>query len=233
MARPTMLSQMVPFGTNDMPGRVRFNAVIDQLLDLGSLCGREYSATPDGAAIIRHIEELGLALSDLDYYGPIFPEFCGKLHGTAARLAFVLHMLDNPMADMRTILPDPIARADKLVREYVLPHARNFYAEMSSEGPERTRAIAAWLLTGAPDRITASVFGKHVQACRNLSLAQLNIALDPLVGGGWLTPEELYLSNNVWTLDTTVRRVLAHRVQAAADQRERNRLLAESIGRRD
>lgn len=221
-------------GTNKhvtIPGRAEFNKIVGKLLDLGSLFGREFSATREGAEIVYRLEALGIALGDLTDYGPVFPEFCAKLHGTAARLAFVLHMLDNPDAGMKIVMPETIARADRLMREYVLPHARNFYAEMSEEGLERTRAIAAWLLAGAPDRITASDFGKHVRLCRGLPLRVLNTALDPLVGGGWLVPESPYPGNNAWTLDTQVRKALAHRVADATEQRERNRQLAESIGR--
>jgi hypothetical protein len=116
------------------------------------------------------------------------------------------------------------------VREFVLPHARNFYATVTPEPVELTRNIATWLLTDAPARIRASDFGKHVRACRDFSLAALKQALDPLVGGGWLHPEVPFPGNNVWVLDPDVRAAMAHRMAEATERRERNRRLAESIG---
>jgi Protein of unknown function (DUF3987)/DnaB-like helicase N terminal domain len=230
MPRPVQVSRMPAPGTQGLPGRIEFNNIIGQLLDLESLNGREFYATPDGAAVIHSIEELGLDLSELSDYGPVFPEFCAKLHGTAARLAFVLHLLDHPDAEMRAVHTKTIARADRLMRQYVLPHARNFYAEMSGQGPERTRAIAAWLLTDSPTRMTASAFGKHIRSCRDLSLTELRDALDPLVGGGWLTPESRYPNNNAWQLDLNVRQALAHRIPTATTRRQQSRRLAEKLG---
>lgn len=210
-------------------GKAAFDAVIDRLTVEP---GREYQSTPGGSEIIRRMEALALDLSALTDYGPGFAGFCGKLHGTLARLALILHLLDDPGASRSVPIPtSAIERADRLVREFVLPHVRNFYATLSPEPLDLVRSIAAWLLTDAPTRITASDFGKHVRVCRGLSLAQLNTALDPLVGGGWLHPEIQFPSNRVWMLDPRVRAAMAYRTALAREQRERNRRLAESIGK--
>jgi hypothetical protein len=85
------------------------------------------------------------------------------------------------------------------------------------------------LLTEAPERLRASDFGRHVRVCRNLPLPELNQAVEPLVGGGWLEPASPFPQNNRWRLDLRVRVELAHRIKTAADQRERARKLVESI----
>ena len=67
---------------------------------------------------------------------PLMPDDANRF--TQSWKALQARFIDDPKG--------VVSEADQLVREYVLPHARNFYAELSSEGLERTRTIAAWLI---------------------------------------------------------------------------------------
>jgi hypothetical protein len=216
----------VPARSMQITGKAEFDAKVEKLALMG---GHHYHADPVGADIIRRLEADALAYSTLYDFGPGFQGFCGKLHGTCARLALILHLLECDNPTVATVRADTIARANRITREFTLPNVAHFYRMLSPERVERTRAIAAWLLTESPERLRASDFGRHVRVCRNLPLPELNQALDPLVGGGWLEPASPFPQNNRWRLDLRVRDELAHRVKTAADQRERGRKLVESI----
>jgi hypothetical protein len=204
----------------------------DQLITrLTKLPGRSYTTTKEGSDVVRRMETDGIELATLTDYGLGFSGFCGKLHGTLARLALILHLLEQPDLSITLIQPDTVLRAERLVRNFVLPHVLNFYGTLAPERLDRTRSVADWLLTGAPVKIRSSDFGKHTRSCRGLSLADLNDALDPLVTGGWLEPVSPFPGNREWKLNAGVREAMAHRVTAAAERREQNRKLAETIGK--
>jgi hypothetical protein len=133
-----------------IPGKVAFDDTIAKLADMP---GRPYRSTQESADIIRKLEAEALDYAKLTDLGPGFSGFCAKLHGTLARLALILHMLQHPDPDVRMIDPDTVIQADRIVRGFILPSAVDFYHGLSEERVERTRAIAGWLLTSAPDVI--------------------------------------------------------------------------------
>jgi hypothetical protein len=116
-----------------------------------------------------------------------------------------------------------------LVRRFILPHALDFYASLATDRIDRTRDIAAWLLTTSPEQVRAADFKRFVHNCRGLSLGELNQALEPLVSGGWLEPETPYPTNRTWKLDVTVRTVPAQRIATAQARREEKRVMYERI----
>jgi hypothetical protein len=203
-------------------GEPEYHAAIARLADFR---GRNYRTVTEGSQIIRQMERDGTEYATLTDYGGGFQRFCGKLHGTLARTALLLQMLDDP--DTSIVQPDAIIRADHLVRDFLLPHACDFYAARAADRVARTRDIAGWLLTTAPARIRASDFGK------GLSLQQLNEALDPLVTGGWLEPNIPFKGNREWKLDLAVRAVFAKHAAAAATRREEIRRLWKGMTRRN
>ena len=133
-----------------IPGKVAFDDTIAKLADMP---GRPYRSTQESADIIRKLEAEALDYAKLTDLGPGFSAFCAKLHGTLARLALILHMLQHPDPDDRMVDPDTVIQADRIVRGFILPSAVDFYHGLSEERVERTRAIAGWLLTSAPDVI--------------------------------------------------------------------------------
>ena len=210
-----------------IPGKAEFDAKIDKLALMG---GCFYHTEPEAADMIRRLEADALDYATVSDFGPGFQGFCAKLHGTCARLALVLHLLECNNPKVATVRTDTVGKADRIVREFILPHAADFYRTLSEDRVELTRNIAAWLLTDAPAALRASDFGRHIRACRDLSLAELNQALDPLVGGGWLSPKLPFPTNRAWRLDPRVRSVLSHRIATALSRRENARKLIEKIG---
>jgi hypothetical protein len=111
---PTVATVAKPLN-GKITGKAKFDTAINTLLELKSLYGREYH--PHAQACIdriRKMERDALALTELSDYGLGFSGFCGKLHGTTARIAFVLHLLDYPDAEMKIIAAETVERADQL-----------------------------------------------------------------------------------------------------------------------
>ena len=75
------------------------------------------------------------------------------------------------------------------------------------------------MLTKSIDRILASDLKAGVRCCRDLTTRQMADALDPLVTGGWLIPEEPYPSNRAWTVVPGLRQAFEERSVVEARRR--------------
>jgi hypothetical protein len=225
LARPARVSRDI----GPIPGKDKFDIAIKKVTEMPQL---DFTTNAEGTAIIREMESDAVAFCTYSDLGAAFQGFCGKLHGSLARLALVLHLLEELAKDAWTLVqPETIARADKLVRNFIIPHAHAAHASLVPDKVERTKDIAAWLLTKAPVSIRASDIVANVRSCRGLTdPAELNKALEPLTTGGWLEPEIPFPTNRKWTLHLQVREALAHRVAQAVERREQMRQLWERIG---
>jgi hypothetical protein len=189
-----------------------------------------YSTTPEGGELIRQTELLGRDYAIITDYGEGWPGFCYKLHGTHARLALVIHLLEDP--ENGVIPTDTVARASRLVHGFIIQHASDFYGSLTHGGRNITQDIAGWLLTRGPveaterERITASDLTNAVRSCRPLGSKGIADALDPLVTGGWLTPEHDYPNNRAWFFNPAIRSLFAERTVA---ERERRAAVREQI----
>jgi hypothetical protein len=131
--------------------------------------------------------------------------------------------LDDP--DEPSFPPATIERAGWLIRRFLLPQACDFYAAVPGSTALRTRDIAGWLLTKVLERFVASDLVAGIWACRHLSAKELNDAVDPLVTGGWLEPEEPFPTNRAWRLHPLVRPHFAARADAERTFRAERREL--------
>jgi hypothetical protein len=93
-----------------------------------------------------------------------------------------------------------------------------------------TRDIAGWLLTNASSRVRAGDLTSGVKACRGMGSKQLAEALDPLVTGGWLEPEESFPGNRAWGVNPELRSAFAERTKAEADRQAAIRALIGRMG---
>jgi hypothetical protein len=179
--------------------------------------GVTYTTTSEGSDLIRRSERDGADFAAITDYGPGFQGYCNKLHGTHARAALLLHLLDDP--EQLIIPPETVARARKLVRRYFLRHARNFYVTIPGSNAATLRDIGGFLLTKANPRILASDLTHGVKACRPLGSREISNVLDPFVTGGWLDPETSFPSNRAWLLHPDVRLKFAERTKSEAERR--------------
>jgi Protein of unknown function (DUF3987) len=191
-----------------------------------------YHTTAEGTDLIRQTETLGSELAVISEYGPGWPGFCSKLHGTHARLALVLHLLEAPE---QTVIPtDTIERAATLLRYFLLLHAIDFFDALPGSYRNANHDIAGWLLNRGPDdvteveRILASDLTNAVKSCRKLGSKGVADALDPFVTGGWLTPETDYPNNRAWFFNPAIRR---HFITQSRQERERRAHVRALIGR--
>jgi hypothetical protein len=187
-----------------------------------------YRTTQDGSALIRQTEADGQAMASIGDYGQGFQGTCSKLHGTHARYALVLHLLDSTGS---TLIPtDTVERARRLVREFLLPQAGSFFANLAGSPYQRMREAAGWILTKAATRFVASDLTAGVRGCRGMRTKDIGEMLDPLVSGGWLEPENPFPTNRAWEVHPMLRSALAERVKAEAERRARVRELWKMVG---
>jgi hypothetical protein len=211
------------------------SALYDTIRQLCHLNGRRYTTTDEAAQLILDTETLAREYATLTDFGLGWPGFCHKLHGTHARLALVLHLMEAPDAD--AVPSNTVRRASRLVHHFILQHAHDFYATLPGRGRNLTHDIAGWLLTRGPadpmpaeaERILASDLTTAVRACRPLGSKAIGEALDPFVTGGWLVPENDYPTNRAWFFNPATRCQFADQAQLAREQRAEARALVARI----
>jgi hypothetical protein len=204
--------------------------LIHQAIDrLCRRAGGSCLSTRDGEEMIRRTEADAKRFASITDYGPGWKGFCLKAHGTHARLALILHILENP--DEPVIPAETVHRAARLTR-YLLQHARDFYSLIPDGRIELLRNIAGWLLTKKPDgdvggeRIVANQVASSVWSCRSLTSKGIAEVLDPFVTGGWLEPESEYPNNRAWLFNPAIRAIFRER---EAEERERRKRIRETI----
>jgi hypothetical protein len=212
-----------------MPNLDRLHQAVDYLCNLD---GRFYTNTGEGEERIRATEAEGLQFAGITDYGPGWNGYCLKLHGTHARLALVLHMLENPNEE---IIPAATVHRAATLNRYLLQHAQIFYGAIPNNRIELLRDIGGWLLTKEPDgnaleRIVPSDLVQAIRGCRPLGSKGVADVLDPFVTGGWLNPESNYPSNRVWFFNAAIRTIFQVKVIEERERRKSVRELIHKLG---
>jgi hypothetical protein len=120
---------------------------------------------------------------------------------------------------------DTVDSVARLVREFILPHAFEFYR--TNETADRLRRLASWILTSRHDRIVASDLTRNIADLRGLTLLELNDRVSPLVAGGWLTPADRTPACRSWTVTAQVRDQFVERTR---QEEARKAAVAELMG---
>ena len=205
------------------------------ILRLCDMQASEFVTDAAGTAYIRRTWDEGLAYATVTDFGVGFRGFCRKLHGTQARLALILHLLDgaaNKRDPGRIIPVETVQRAGTLTHEFILPHARDFHAALPGAAHNVMHDVASWILVKNPARIRASDLPAGVYQCRGMGLRQIQELLDPLVTGGWMEPETNFPSNNAWRVHPLLRAAFVEREIRERARREENRRLVAQIGKK-
>lgn len=157
-----------------------------------------------------------------------FQSFIGKLHGLCGSLALILHMADNPQSGAAEPVDEhTVENVCRLVLDFILPHAFEFYCGGETADGERLRKIASWILTSGKDRVLASDVTTNVSDCRGLTQIEVNQRLSPLVAAGWLIPADRTPVCRSWTVAPQVHVQLAERAKV---EEARKAELAALIG---
>jgi hypothetical protein len=136
-------------------------------------------------------------------------------------------LIPDPQGARYLKIPKVIFEAvDRLIRDFVLPHALAFYTISSSDG-DSFRRIASYILTSRKHRIVASDLTRNIAGMKGLSLWDVNQKVSPLIAGGWLAPEDAGPTNRAWIVKPIVFQELA---EQARREEERKRDLAILMG---
>lgn len=177
-------------------GKDLLDARIDRLLAM-PFTPHRYHTDAEGGALITGTRQEGEAYAALPDFGVGFQGFANKLHGTHARLALILHMMELP--ERSDIPMETVERAGRLTR-FLLRHAARFYGAIPSSGLETMRAVASFLLRCGLPRVRAGDLTAKVRPCRGMGLKELAALLSPLVAGGWIAPEAPFPDNFAWLI---------------------------------
>ena len=108
-----------------------------------------------------------------------------------------------------------VLNAARLVEDFILPHAFEFYRTSDSvTDGDRLQQVASSILTSGKKRFVASDFTTNVASFRGLGLMEVNRRLSPLVAGGWFTPFDEGPIAKSWTVNPAVFEQLKERAQA-------------------
>jgi hypothetical protein len=154
-------------------------------------------ALPVMEGLRRHVHNLEQVAGG---FAAGFQGFLGKLPGLAGSLALILHLIRDPQREwLHCVSRQTVEAVHRLVVDFILPHAFEFYrtAETVTDG-DRLQRLASWIVTSKKDRITGRDLTRNVWDLRGKSVRDLNLALSPLVAGGWLEPEAPGAENSRW-----------------------------------
>jgi hypothetical protein len=139
------------------------------------------------------LEQVGEALAEG------FQGFIGKVPSCAGALAIILHLAINPQEAIhhRAIGRKTVEKVVRIIREFLLPHAYEFYSLGEGE-TARLRKLASYVLTCGLDRIRLADFTNNVWDCRGKTVLEINQHVSPLVAGAWLAPVEQGPACRAW-----------------------------------
>ena len=190
----------------------------------------QLTSGPGGAA--EAMSELQHDLFSLERVGAAIAEgfegHIGKLKAYAGVLAIILHLIDNPAEAIRqgAIGKPVVEKVGRLIKEFLLPHAREFYGRCQGEG-EQLRTIASYVLTCGKDRIRLADLTNNVRFCRGKTVLEINKQVSPLVAGDWLAPVEQSPVCRAWRVN---RAVIDQQFAAPmASERESKRAIVELL----
>ena len=127
-----------------------------------------------------------------------FRGFVGKLDKVFGYLCAALLVADGsgalPSSGISLIDSATAKRAEKIIRDFIIPHAYEVYG-ITTNGTttiDTARALASFILTDKQkrSRYTSSEFTSAIRDLRGATRTQVFDAVAPLIAGGWLEPAE-------------------------------------------
>jgi hypothetical protein len=160
---------------------------------------RKYQFDKDGLMVRDRMLDYLYTLEQLEGLSPPLIAAIGKLKGYFGRIALVLHVAHEYDAMLRGAglgTGAPIDRvtaesAEKIVREFVLPHMFGLYDVVVNGGKERDtiRNIASFILASDKDRLRLSDFTSGVRSLRGDKQQSISDWAGRFCAMGWLRPE--------------------------------------------
>ena len=237
-----MLQRFIPVmmvkpegGELDLPDEgatAAYEALLTKLLVLPP---RDCTLSSEALAVAAELREFLKPLAGTLELGKGFCQFVGKLDGIQGRLMLVLHLAGDPDSAVPPsqigLAPDNGAAyaaasqvsaataraAARIIRDFILSHARAFYASATDQ--DELRRIYSYVLTQDRERFTTSDFQSGIPFMRHMTPWQIFQAVEPLVASGWLQPEQEGVPVRKWIVVLGIREAFAER-RAAEIQRK-------------
>ena len=221
-----MQAPMLPMDIDCSEVNKNYKALIYELIRLPPQELRTTDAAIEAMDELQHhlfnLEQVGEALSEG------FEGFVGKLAGYAGVLTIILHLIDNPRAAVKNFIGKPLVeKVDRLIREFLIPHAYEFYS-VGEGGSERLRKLASYVLTCGKNRLRLAEFTNNVWECRGKTVLEINQQVSPLVAGGWLVPLGQGPAYRVWDVNRAV--IDAQFADRCRSEQERKVAMAATLG---
>ena len=215
-----------------------YYAMIARLTQLGEL---EVKFSAEAQEIRRKLE------ADLHQYSLLtdlsgrLVGFIGKLNGYFGRIALTLHCCEAvdlayqgsgaPVSG--TIQAATACRADRLVRDFIIPHAISFYLDLVPEGTEiaNARSIGGHILARELERFTFGDLTTNVHCCRKQSKDDVRRMVEPLEMFGWVMPEQAVRPWS-WKVNAEVHRKFASLAEQERTRRGKVHALVANQGQR-
>jgi hypothetical protein len=153
-----------------------------------------------------------------------FEGFVGKLQTYAGVLAMILHLTQDPAEAF--IGRMTVENVGRLIRNFLLPHAREFYSQ--GDESERLRKLSSYVLTCGKARLRLTDLTSNVRECRGQTVLELNERVSPLVAGGWLAPVENGPACRAWDVNRPA--IDAQFAERTRVEEERKIAIAHLIG---
>jgi hypothetical protein len=156
--------------------------------------------------------------------GDSFGSFCGKLGRNFLAITLLLHACE--VVEERAGATEPVAletaqRAERIVRNFILPHARAFYSD--DRALNDARGIAAAIVRLPGPRITLRELMRTTRALRDLDAAEVQRKLFPFIAHEWITPVSTSPGNNKWTKAAGLAERFAQELQSHTEAMKRIR----------
>jgi hypothetical protein len=171
---------MVPFH-NRSRMRDRFKGMIN---------GRDsYSLSPEALAEMNEVRRRNHIMQSRK--GPI-ASWYGKIEGHWAKIALLFHIIESPAEKVVSLRTAKLA--SRFMEEYAMPCAEVAF-ELMSAGQNSLLERAAECVLRHSDRgateMTTRDFARSVHQLNKVPVHEIENAVSPLVGAGWLTPVPL------------------------------------------
>jgi hypothetical protein len=163
---------------------------------------------------IFQLEQVGDAVAEG------FDGFLGKLAGYAGSLTLILHVINNPQMAYRNFIGRTLVEnVSRLVTEFLLPHALEFY-RLGEGDSGRIKRIASYLLNCGLNHVRLTDLTSNIWDLRGKNVVHVNQRVSPLVAGGWLAPTEQGPACRAWTVNrAAIDTQFARRMQTEHDRK--------------
>ena len=165
----------------------------------------------------------------------------GKWSGLFARLCLIFHAIECAGARAHPleydVSGDTAERVERLMREYLLPHALAYYTDIlgAAGDLEHSRWIAGHILSKKLETVTNRDLLRAYKQWRGLDDFRRQRITESLCDMGWMTPvgdaARSKRGAHTWAINARVHEVFAAKAAAEAERRERIRIELQNICR--